>query len=282
MFQGLDAPNASFVCVAGKGFIAVEVLKWLAGNNVPTVLCSNDGEQPKERFAPYLIETARALKVEEVGLEDLYAENGLLFLSLEYDEILVPSKFNSKRLFNLHFSLLPAFKGCSTAYWPLRLGVGETGVTLHEIDSGIDTGPIIAQASTSITGSMNALELYRKLNMMGLNLVKQNFSSLWKNEYKALAQPAEGSTYFSRHLFNPNENEIPFPLTAWEVNNFVRSYFFPVFQTATFSGTPISHVEILPVRSSERPGTIVRAFSDRTEVACVDYDVHLFNYRTDN
>ena len=62
---------------------------------------------------------------------------------MEYENILNIKKFSSKNLYNLHFSLLPNYRGCHTNFYQIRDGVNNSGVTLHHIDKGIDTGDII-------------------------------------------------------------------------------------------------------------------------------------------
>ena len=64
--------------------------------------------------------------------------------------ILNIDKFFSKELFNFHFSLLPKYRGCHTNFFQIYNGEKISGVTLHKIDNGIDTGPIIDQLKFSI------------------------------------------------------------------------------------------------------------------------------------
>lgn len=69
----------------------------------------------------------------------------LIFISLEFDKIVNPDLFKDARLYNIHFSLLPSYKGMYTSAIPILNGEEMVGVTFHEIDKGIDTGNIIAQ-----------------------------------------------------------------------------------------------------------------------------------------
>ena len=59
-------------------------------------------------------------------------------------EIIKTKNFKSNKLFNLHFSLLPSYKGMHTSAFPILNGEKYSGVTIHKIDNGIDTGDIIA------------------------------------------------------------------------------------------------------------------------------------------
>ena len=56
-----------------------------------------------------------------------------------------PKNFLNARLYNIHFSYLPAYKGMFTSALPIKNGEVDSGVTLHKIESGIDTGDIIDQ-----------------------------------------------------------------------------------------------------------------------------------------
>ena len=107
--------------------------------------------------------------IEVVTLQTLYEINDLLFISLEYDEIIKPEMFETNELFNIHFSLLPAYKGVYTSIFPILNGEQYTGVTLHKIDSGIDTGAIVDQMKIEIkltftSSTLNStIPLYRCL-----------------------------------------------------------------------------------------------------------------------
>jgi len=64
--------------------------------------------------------------------------------------ILAPAVVRRFRIVNIHPSLLPAFPGAHALRDALAAGVATTGVTVHWVDDGVDTGPIIAQASVAI------------------------------------------------------------------------------------------------------------------------------------
>jgi phosphoribosylglycinamide formyltransferase 1 len=66
------------------------------------------------------------------------------------------------RIFNLHLSLLPMFPGFGATRKALESGLPYTGVTVHFVDAGIDTGPIIAQQKVAILDSDNAATLGRR------------------------------------------------------------------------------------------------------------------------
>ncbi len=200
----------------------------------------------------------------------------MIFLSLEFDKLIKTSLFASKILLNMHFSLLPAYKGCFTSIWPLYFGEERTGVTLHYIDDGIDTGDILDQREIKITPEMTARELYEAYQDAGRDLAIENIKALLDGFLKPRrSQLAEGSSYFSRDSLSRLGLEIVSRATAEQVRNQVRSLFFPEYQTATLGGESISRCVITDVRSTRLPGTIIGADRTTIEMATVDFNVLL-------
>jgi methionyl-tRNA formyltransferase len=76
---------------------------------------------------------------------------------------------------NLHFSLLPAYRGAAPAQRALHNGETVTGVTVFQLDKGMDTGPIFAQESISIDTSWRSFELLEQLANLGPDVVKRSF-----------------------------------------------------------------------------------------------------------
>ena len=126
---------------------------------------------------------ANELNIKVNTLEDSYCIDNLLFISLEFDRIVNPNKFKTDKLFNIHFSLLPKYKGMFTSIMPILNNEKATGVTLHKIDKGIDTGEIIAQKEFEIDLMDNARDVYHKYIHYGILLLKECLEKLLKNEF---------------------------------------------------------------------------------------------------
>ena len=94
--------------------------------------------------------------------------NGLqvdLIISAHFQRIF-PRELFSKAILgalNLHPSLLPKYRGMSPQHWPIALGETETGVTVHLIDEGVDTGNILCQERINLTPHTYIHELQKKL-----------------------------------------------------------------------------------------------------------------------
>ncbi len=134
--------------IAGKNNIAVFALNYLILNmklnkGKVAVVC-NETDDGNNSWQMSLQKRAKELGVSEISLKDA-EKYALVFLSLEFDKIIKPKNFATDKIFNIHFSLLPKYKGMYTSIWPVLYNDRASGVTLHRIDSGIDTGEIIAQ-----------------------------------------------------------------------------------------------------------------------------------------
>ena len=126
-----------FVCVAGKNDISVEILEYLVERQEDRyeigVVC-NKNETGKDSWQKSLRYHAKKMGIREYALQEIYNMQQVLFLSLEFDQIIRPQKFADARLYNIHFSLLPHYRGMYTAVLPILYGETRSGVTLHRID----------------------------------------------------------------------------------------------------------------------------------------------------
>ena len=79
---------------------------------------------------------------------------------------------------NVHFSLLPLYRGAAPANWAIVNGETETGVTTMFIEPTLDTGPILLQAKTPIIANETAPELMERLSVIGAELLGQTLAGL--------------------------------------------------------------------------------------------------------
>jgi methionyl-tRNA formyltransferase len=103
-----------------------------------------------------------------------------LVLTIGYG-VLLPENILSlpkKGFLNLHFSLLPAYRGAAPAQRALHNGEVSTGVTVFQLDKGMDTGPIFAQKSITIDPSWRSFELLNELANLGPDVVKRSFEMI--------------------------------------------------------------------------------------------------------
>ena len=273
-----------YVCVAGKNNIAVDVLIYLIENNNDRyelcVIC-NDSRTEIVGFQKSLSQCAKEHGIPIVSLSDVYEYEDLIFLSMEFDKIIRPDKFTDARLFNIHFSLLPAYKGMYTSAIPILNGERYTGVTFHRIDAGIDTGDIIDQKKIKISDDDTCRDLYIKYLQEGAKLVLENIEIVLRKEEKSKIQPAYGASYYPVGYINYENLKINFRDVAISVNRQIRAYSFREYQLPSFNNTKIISSKITDEKSVAKPGSVL--FEDEIcfVISTIDYNIILYKDRFD-
>lgn len=118
---------------------------------------------------------------------------------------------------NLHPSLLPAYRGPEPLFWQFQAGERRTGITLHFMDAGADTGDIVAQAPVPVADGIRGAEAERLMAEAGAQLLLEALS---KPALPRQPQPASGASYA------PRPTAADLVITAdWEARrafNFIR------------------------------------------------------------
>jgi len=271
--------NKRKICLAGKNEIAVYGLtlltKFVAEEDI-CVVC-NETDDGFDTWQPSLLKAAIEKKIAIKTLEECFGIDRLIFLSLEFDKIISPKKFANADLYNIHFSYLPAYKGMYTSTLPLLNGEKESGVTLHHIDAGIDTGNIIAQIKFPIEETDTARSLYEKYIGKSKELLKQNISDLLSGSVRSHPQSACGSSYFSKKELDYKNLNVDLCRTAEQIKNQIRGFTFPEYQVPIILGRYVSSAKISAAKSSARPGTVVDLNDFDLTVATIDYDLVIFS-----
>ncbi len=120
---------------------------------------------------------------------------------------------------NLHPSLLPDLRGPFPLFWAFRLGMRSTGVTVHHMDSGMDTGPIALQQALALPDGISGPEADQLSAVCGSSLLVRGIDLLQGGELPRIAQTNGGSSY-SR----PKREDFQIP-TSWPARrayNFIR------------------------------------------------------------
>ena len=207
-----------------------------------------------------------------VAIEELYDDPDITLLSVEYSKLIKPSLMRSTKLYNVHFSLLPNYRGCHTAIWPILNGEREHGVTLHHIDAGMDTGDIIAQHAFRLDG-MTAFEAYMECQRLGTDLAIEWIDTLVQGTPPVVKQPLEGSSY-KRSQMDFSRREISLGSNLEMLFRNLRAFTFPAYQYPTLNGR-----DIVEFGRSSAPGLERHEASDgpaylrfRDELAGVESD----------
>jgi len=133
----------------------------------------------------------------EQTLRDLQLD---VLLVVAFGHILKPTFLASAACgaVNVHASLLPRWRGVSPVEQAILAGDAESGVTLMQLDEGVDTGPMIAQRRVVITPQETRITLLDKLAAEGATLVRESLLPFVGGKLEAQAQPSTGSCYAPR------------------------------------------------------------------------------------
>lgn len=223
----------NYICIAGKNQCAIEIAKFLLKKRYKKnlLILPNKSDTGKDGWQPSLRKFARNKRLQIVNEKKLEKIKNLFLFSIEYEKILKVRNFKSKNLFNIHFSLLPKFRGCHTNYLQVKFGEKKSGVTLHKIDAGIDTGGIVDQLRFIIKINDTAKQNYMRLMKYSVKIFIKNFTKIYNEEYKLKKQNLSKSTYFKRKYVNyQKEKFIDFIKPSLKVHNKIRALIFPPFQ----------------------------------------------------
>ncbi|MDX2225642.1 MAG: methionyl-tRNA formyltransferase [Verrucomicrobiae bacterium] len=102
--------------------------------------------------------------------------------------------------FNVHASLLPAYRGAAPIQWALLDGKSVSGVTIMKVDEGLDTGDILLQEKVHIRRSENAQTLHDRLAASGAKLLVEALLKAQAGKLVPVAQPADSTTDYARKL----------------------------------------------------------------------------------
>lgn len=267
------------VCVAGKNNIAIDVCQYVVEHYPQARIYAliNRGESGVDGWQKsYLRYIHSDPRVQLSNLVDMYDIDDLVFISTQYDRIIKPNLFKTKYLYNIHFSLLPAYKGMYPSVWPVLNGERYSGVTLHKMDCGIDTGDIIAQRKIRLSAKETSYSLYLKLIEQGTNLVIKYIDNLITNHFKSYQQLAIGSTYYSKKSIHYSDIQIDLISTAAQIDRQIRAFYFPVYQLPRVCGYQIRGTKITNEKSTTESGTVLRETEQWLKISTIDYNIILY------
>ncbi len=131
--------------------------------------------------------------------------------------IIYHPKYNSV---NLHFSLLPKYRGASPVHWSILNGEQKTGVTVFELDETMDTGDILAQRELAILSGENAYELETRLAKAGADLLCDTLAQIDTIPHT----PQDHSLATYAPLLKKEDGRIDWANSASEIGRKIRAY----------------------------------------------------------
>jgi methionyl-tRNA formyltransferase len=220
-------------------------------------------EQEARRLA-LAVHTPRTLKDNEAQ-EAFRAHDAEAAVVVAYGLILPKSVLEAPRLgcFNIHASLLPRWRGAAPINRAIMAGDTESGVTIMEMDEGLDTGAIAMAERTAIGTDMTAGDLHDVLSRLGADLMLRALAAAERGSLTLTPQPEQGVTYAEK--ISKNETRIDWSKPWKQVHDHIRG--LSPFPSAWFE---IDGVRIKALRSTkgEGAGAAGTALDDKLTIAC--------------
>ncbi|WP_039057793.1 bifunctional UDP-4-amino-4-deoxy-L-arabinose formyltransferase/UDP-glucuronic acid oxidase ArnA [Enterobacter sp. Bisph1] len=209
--------------------------------------------------------------------------NADVIFSFYYRNLLCDSILETARVgaFNLHGSLLPAYRGRAPLNWVLVNGESETGVTLHRMVARADAGAIIAQQRVAIEENDEALSLHRKLAEAAKGMLGSALSAIKTGTFSETAQDESRASYYGRRT--PEDGRLDWEKPAQTLQNLVRAVSDPWPGAYSFAGTHKFIVWKSRVRKDIAParaGTVLSVAP--LLVACADGALEILTGQVEN
>lgn len=282
------------VVFLGSGPFGLPVLELLRGGirgaELVRVVSRPDRPQGRVRRPTPMPAAARALELgipcdtpetanDPAYLESLLALEPDIFVVADYGELLKAALRAIPRIgaFNLHASLLPAYRGAAPVAHAVLCGERATGVTLFRIVGRLDAGPIVDRESTEVGALETAGELEARLSLLAARLLERNLERFREGSFPE--EPQDGARATQAPKLTKDQGRIDWSLDSVRLTNLVRALNpWPVAWSFLVSpGRRPERTAFLRVRpgppdrtlsETGPPGTIVVAGKEGFRVRC--------------
>jgi methionyl-tRNA formyltransferase len=195
------------IVFAGTPDVAADVLRGMvqSGHEVCLVLTREDAPVGRSKT---LTPSPVAVVAEELGLrtiksnrpeknvvDEIGSTGAELGIIVAYGSILKAPMLEAvpNGWYNLHFSLLPKYRGAAPVQRAILAGETETGVTMFKLDQGMDTGEVLKQVSTAISPRENARELLNRLGQLSISVLLEALPEIYSATFTLTPQSGEAS-----------------------------------------------------------------------------------------
>ena len=183
-----------------------------------------------------------------------------------YGLILPRSTLDIKPCINIHGSLLPRWRGAAPIHRAIETGDRETGVTIMQMEEGLDTGPMMLIERVAIEDTDSTGSLHDKLAALGGRMIVDALRKMAAGQLEAVPQPEEGVTYAAK--ISKDEAKLDFGLSAEALARKVRAFNpFPGAQ-GLVEGVAVKIWNAQPLAGKGEPGRVLAADAQGIVVAC--------------
>ena len=214
---------------------------------------------------------------EQADIDALQALRADLMVVAAYGLLLPAPVLSAPRLgcVNIHASLLPRWRGAAPIQRSILAGDAETGITLMQMDEGLDTGGMLAWSRLQINADSSAAELHDRLMVMGAELLMAQLDDIEAGTIQAEIQDDDLACYASK--LNRHEAHIDWSKSADELAREVRAFNpWPVSHTELQGRNVKIWVALASRESSDRPpGWIIGHDRHAVRVSCGSGTLHI-------
>ena len=198
------------------------------------------------------------------------AHNADVAVVVAYGRILPDEFLRAPRrgCINVHFSLLPLYRGAAPANWAVVNGETHTGVTTMFIEPALDTGPILLQQKTPIGEKETAPELMERLAEIGAELLVETLARL----HDLTPRPQHDADATFAPVLNKEDGLIDWSLSAFAIERRVRGFqpWPNAYTSFNSKGLTIWSAEPATTTTTAKPGEIIVANHGELVVSCGD------------
>ena len=191
-----------------------------------------------------------------------------LMVVVAYGLILPQVVLDTPRLgcINSHASLLPRWRGAAPIQRAIEAGDASSGVTVMQMEAGLDTGPMLLKVTTTITAEDTGGSLHDRLAQLGSAAVVEAVGKLAAGELRGEVQDDSLATY--AHKLNKDEARLDWSRPAVELERLVRAFNpWPICHS-TLNGEPLKVLAAQLGEGKGAPGTVLAADKSGLTVAC--------------
>lgn len=226
----------------------------------------------KECASEYGIPVLTPVKIKEAeAIEELKKYPADIFVVAAFGQILSEEILNMPKYgcVNIHASLLPKYRGAAPIQWSIIDGEKETGVTIMQMDKGLDTGDILFQKKVPITEEETGASLFDKLAEAGAELIVEALAKIEKGEVTPVKQDDNNSCYAK--MLSKSTGKIDWNKSAVEIERLVRGLNSWPSAYTEYKGKQLKiwKAEVLP-HIEGKPGTIAKVTKDAVIVCTGD------------
>jgi methionyl-tRNA formyltransferase len=185
-----------------------------------------------------------------------------------YGRILPPAllELAPRGAINVHASLLPKYRGAAPIQWAIARGESETGVTIMQMDAGMDTGPALLMRSLAIADEDSAATLSARLARLGADALGDALDLLAAGKLQPM--PQDGSHATMAPMLNKEHGRVDFTRSARQVRDWIRAMDPWPSAYTQLGGEPLRLFSPKIISGGGEAGRVMGADRDGLLIAC--------------